>query len=172
MIMLRLYLLTCALLVTVATTNKTVCIAGATSLGAEQLSSECLSCHEDIDGQNGSSHSGSHAIGITYADHAARNEKLRPVLDLPSALILFEGVVTCATCHGSDPHDGQALVISNSESVYVTHATLCNVPIVPQQIADTAEAYDVHDRLSLVGGDGHGLILIDQELGRDADSHD
>ena len=116
MIMLRLYLLTCALLVTVVTTNKTVCFAGATSLGAEQLSSECLSCHEDIDGQNDSSHSGSHAIGIAYADHAARDEKLRPVLDLPSALIFFEGVVTCATCHGSDPHDGQVLVINNSES--------------------------------------------------------
>lgn len=33
---------------------------------------------------------------------------------------------------------------------------------VPQQIADTAEAEDVHDRRMLVGGDGHGLILIEQ----------
>jgi hypothetical protein len=115
-IMLRLCLLTCALLVTVATINKTVCTAGATSLGAEQLSSECLSCHEDIDGLNGSSHSGSHVIGIVYADHTARDEKLRPVLDLPSELIFFEGVVTCATCHGSDPHDGQVLVINNRKS--------------------------------------------------------
>ena len=115
-IMLRLSLLTCALLVTIASTNKTVCIAEATSLGAEQLSSECLSCHEDIDGQNDNSHSGSHVIGIAYADHAARDEKLRPVLDLPSELIFFEGVVTCATCHGSDPHDGQVLVINNRES--------------------------------------------------------
>lgn len=38
----------------------------------------------------------------------------------------------------------------------------------PQQIHDTAEADDLHDRLQLVGGDGHGLILIDQELGRKA----
>ena len=37
--------------------------------------------------------------------------------------------------------------------------------------ADTAEADDAHDRLSLVGGDGHGLILIDQELGKDAEGH-
>jgi hypothetical protein len=116
MIMLRLCLLTCSLLVTVATTNKTVCIAGATSLGAEQLSSECLSCHEDIDGPNGSSHSGSHVVGIIYADNAARNEMLRPVFDLPAGLVLFEGVVTCATCHGSDPHDGQNLVINNRGS--------------------------------------------------------
>jgi hypothetical protein len=120
MIMLRLCLLTCALLVTVATTNKTVCIAGATSLGAEQLSSECLSCHEDIDGPNGSSHSGSHVVGIIYADNAARNEMLRPVFDLPAGQVLFEGVVTCATCHGSDPHDGQSLVINNRGSA------LCN----------------------------------------------
>jgi ferritin len=28
----------------------------------------------------------------------------------------------------------------------------------------------VHDRLMLVGGDGHGLILIDQELGRDSEA--
>jgi len=38
----------------------------------------------------------------------------------------------------------------------------------PQQIHDTAEADDLHDRLQLVGGDGHGLILVDQELGRKA----
>ena len=118
--MLRLCLLTCTLLVTVATTNKTVSIAEAASLGAEQISSECLSCHEDIEDQNGSSHSGSHAIGLAYAAYAARDEKLRPVLDLPSELIFFEGVVTCATCHGSDPHDGQVLVINNRES------ELCN----------------------------------------------
>ena len=116
MVMLRLFMLTCALLLTVATTNKTVSIAGATLLGAEQLSSECFYCHEDIDGPNGSSHSGSHVIGIAYADHAARDEKLRPVFDLPTELVLFEGVVTCATCHGLDPHDGQRLVINNRES--------------------------------------------------------
>ena len=120
MIMLRLFLLTCALLLTVATTNKTVSIAEAASLGAEQISSECLSCHEDIEDQNVSSHSGSHAIGMAYAAHAARDEKLRPALDLPSELILFEGEVTCATCHGSDPHDGQVLVINNRGS------DLCN----------------------------------------------
>ena len=35
---------------------------------------------------------------------------------------------------------------------------------VPQQIADTAEADNVLDRLRIVGSDGHGVILIDQEL--------
>lgn len=120
MITLRLCLLTCTLLVAVATTSKTVCIAETASLGAEQISSGCLSCHEDLEGQKDNSHSGSHAIGIVYATHATRNEKLRPALDIPSELILFEGVVTCETCHGSDPHDGQVLVINNRESA------LCN----------------------------------------------
>lgn len=49
---------------------------------------------------------------------------------------------------------------------HLTHGFLSQ--FVPEQIADTAEADDVHDRLMLVGGDGHGLILIDQELGRQA----
>ena len=42
---------------------------------------------------------------------------------------------------------------------------------VPHQIPDTAEADDLHVRLSIVGGDGHGLILIDQELARAAEAH-
>ncbi len=52
---------------------------------------------------------------------------------------------------------------------HLTHSFLTQ--FVPQQIADTAGADDVHDRLTLSGGDGHGLILIDQELGREAESH-
>ena len=120
MIILRLCLLTFTLLVIVATTNKTVCIAEVLSLGAEQISSECLSCHNDIDDPNDNSHSGNHVIDIAYADYAEHDEKLRPVFDLPSELVLFEGVVTCATCHGLDPHDGQLLVINNRESA------LCN----------------------------------------------
>ncbi|MCR9248043.1 MAG: ferritin [bacterium] len=35
---------------------------------------------------------------------------------------------------------------------------------VPQQIADMAEADEILDRLRLAGGDGQGIILIDQEL--------
>lgn len=114
--MLRLGFLTCTLLVILATTNKAVCIAVAASPEAEQISSECLSCHEDIVALNGSSHSVSHVIGIVYADHAASDEKLRPLTELPRELVLSEGVVTCITCHGPEPHDGQALVINNRES--------------------------------------------------------
>ena len=79
----------------------------------DQISSKCLSCHEDV---HDSSHSGSHAISIDYAEHAARNKKLRPVLNLQQELVLFEGLITCETCHGSDPHDGQTLTVDNSES--------------------------------------------------------
>ena len=60
--------------------------------------------------------------------------------------------------------------LADKHNDHLTHSFITQ--FVPQQIADTAEADDVHDRLSLVGGDGHGLILIDQELGRNADSHD
>ncbi len=35
---------------------------------------------------------------------------------------------------------------------------------VPQQIADTAESDEILDRLRLVGKEGRGIILIDQEL--------
>ncbi len=54
--------------------------------------------------------------------------------------------------------------MADKHNDHLTHSFLTQ--FVPQQIADTAEADDVHDRLMLVGGDGHGLILIDQELGR------
>ena len=57
--------------------------------------------------------------------------------------------------------------LADKHNDHLTHSFLTQ--FVPQQIADTAEADDVHDRLTLVGGDGHGLILIDQELGRDAE---
>ena len=56
--------------------------------------------------------------------------------------------------------------LADKHNDHLTHSFLTQ--FVPQQIADTAEADDVHDRLMLVGGDGHGLILIDQELGREA----
>ncbi|MEO1992938.1 MAG: ferritin [Pirellulales bacterium] len=60
--------------------------------------------------------------------------------------------------------------LADKHNDHLTHSFLTQ--FVPQQIADTAEADDVHDRLMLVGGDGHGLILIDQELGRDAEGED
>ena len=116
MIMLRLYLLTCVLLVLFSTANKAVCIAEAASFEIDQISAKCLSCHENNDISNSSSHSGSHVIGIDYADSAARNEMLRPVFDLPAGLVLFEGVITCASCHGVNPHDEQSLVVSNRGS--------------------------------------------------------
>ena len=116
MIMLRLCLLTCFLLVLFASANHTVCIAEPASLETDQISAKCLSCHENNNISNSSSHSGSHVIGINYADSAARNEMLRPVFDLPAGLVLFEGMITCASCHGVNPHDEQNLVVTNRGS--------------------------------------------------------
>ena len=59
--------------------------------------------------------------------------------------------------------------MADKHNDHLTHSFMTQ--FVPQQIADTAEADDIHDRLSLVGGDGHGLILIDQELAREAEAH-
>jgi len=57
--------------------------------------------------------------------------------------------------------------LADKHNDHLTHSFLTQ--FVPQQIADTAEADDIHDRLTLVSGDGHGLILIDQELARAAE---
>lgn len=116
MTILRLCLLTCVFLVPFATANIPVCFVEAASPGIDQISSRCLSCHENINNPNSSSHSGSHVIGIDYADYVAGNERLRPVIDLPAGMVLFEGVITCASCHGANPHDGQSLVITNRGS--------------------------------------------------------
>ena len=99
-----------------ATSNTTICIAEIASLGIDQITAKCLSCHENNDISNSSSHSGNHVIGIDYADSAARNKLLRAVLDLPVELVLFDGVITCASCHGANPHDGQSLVVTNRGS--------------------------------------------------------
>ena len=93
-----------------------LCIAEASLSGINQYSSECLSCHEDIFDSGSSSHSGSHVVGVDYNELSARNEMLRPVYDLPPELILPNGIVACLTCHGSEPHEGQRLVINNRGS--------------------------------------------------------
>ena len=55
--------------------------------------------------------------------------------------------------------------LADKHNDHLTHSFITQ--FVPQQIADTAEADDVHDNLSLEGV--HGLILIDQELGKEAE---
>jgi len=93
--------------------------AGPAALELDQLSSECLSCHEDIDEPKKRFHGG-HITGRPYEDDIEAGQKFRRVSFLPPELVLVEGKITCATCHGLDPHDGQILVIDNRGSA------LCN----------------------------------------------
>ena len=93
--------------------------ASPAALELDQLSSECLSCHEDIAEPKNRSHGG-HITGRPYEDDTEASQKFRMVSVLPPELVLVEGKITCATCHGLDPHDGQILVIDNRGSA------LCN----------------------------------------------
>ena len=87
--------------------------------GLDPLSSECFSCHDDSKDQKNEFHRG-HVTGIPYDKHAGNNQNFRPISELPVELIFLEGRITCVTCHGIDPHDGQILVVNNSGSA------LCN----------------------------------------------
>ena len=89
------------------------------ALELDQLSAECLSCHEDIDEPKKRFHGG-HITGRPYEDDIEAGQKFRRASFLPPELVLVEGKITCATCHGLDPHDGQILVIDNRGSA------LCN----------------------------------------------
>lgn len=90
-------------------------LAYAASFGGTQISSGCINCHGGFDGQN-VAHSENHAIGVLYGERAFLNDKIRPVYDLPSQIVLPGGMITCETCHGSEPHDGESLVIDNRGS--------------------------------------------------------
>jgi len=89
------------------------------ALVLDQLSAECLSCHEDIDEPKNRFHGG-HITGRPYEDDNEAGQKFHRASVLPPELVLEEGKITCATCHGLDPHDGQILVIDNRGSA------LCN----------------------------------------------
>lgn len=56
----------------------------------------------------------------------------------------------------------QLIELSHSQRDHFTGSFLQG--FVPQQISDSAAADEVLDRLRIVGDDGHGQILIDQEL--------
>ena len=92
--------------------------------GPDQVSSGCLACHNGADGAlagfcliaEGGKKADGHVLSAIYAELAKRNQGLRPIDSLPSALVLHEGMITCVTCHGSDPHGAAALVIDNRDS--------------------------------------------------------
>jgi predicted CXXCH cytochrome family protein len=82
------------------------------TLELDQLSSECLSCHEELNEPINRSHGG-HVTGIPYENYTGGNQKFRMLSVLPLELVFLEGKTTCTTCHGLDPHGGQILVIDN-----------------------------------------------------------
>ena len=90
----------------------------------DPVSAKCLGCH---DGTNaiqagyclmvkGGSGAGGHPISGNYDQAAKLNPGLNPPRNLPAAIALFEGQITCATCHGSEPHNGSPLAIDNTGS--------------------------------------------------------
>jgi len=92
--------------------------------GLDPVSAGCYSCHDGSNGplaiysfpsQKGRG-SGGHLISASYIEMASANRTLRPISSLPPELVFYEGEITCATCHGSDPHHGETLVIANSRS--------------------------------------------------------
>lgn len=85
--------------------------------------SDCLTCHGDDEtfhshlcGTSLMTPGGQAGSSVTYDRLAIANKELRPIEQLPPELVFYEGKVTCATCHGLRPHDGQLTVISNSGS--------------------------------------------------------
>ena len=88
----------------------------------DPVSAGCLACHENAGGSHASfcllAECGGHIVSVSYADLAARNKGLLPMSSLPPELVLYEGkIITCATCHGFEPHSGMALAMDNRGSV-------------------------------------------------------
>ena len=83
-----------------------------------------------------------------------------PVSTCESANDVFEDVVKLETelCEQID----RLIELSHDQRDHFTGSFLQS--FVPQQIADMAEADEIRDRLKIVGTDGQGVILIDQEL--------
>jgi len=87
----------------------------------DPISSECMVCH---DGSNGvpvryclpsqrKDDCRGHVISMDYAELAGRVKGLVPAESLPPEVALFNGILTCVTCHGDDPHLGQPLAMDN-----------------------------------------------------------
>lgn len=95
----------------------------------DQVSLDCLSCHEgsvgptanfttasQVTGLSFQGTSFSHPIGMDYARAAESNRQLRPMDDLSPLISLYEGKVGCASCHNPFSHENEMLVFSNKRS--------------------------------------------------------
>lgn len=98
----------------------------------DPVSSTCFSCHDGSGGPQAgfcllpqkNKGCGGHIVSASYAELARRNKNLHPQRSLPPELVLFEGKITCVTCHGSAPHNRQPFAIDNRGSA-LCHA--CHV---------------------------------------------
>lgn len=107
------------LLIIISTVGTIGLMAGAESVFAavevDPVSSECLSCHDDMDESEMKFHRG-HVTGVAYGDYTDNEQNFRSASSLPLEMVLHEGKITCVTCHGVDPHDDEFLVIDNHGS--------------------------------------------------------
>lgn len=58
-------------------------------------------------------------VSTSYTELSKRNIGLKPAEMLPNEIVLYNGAITCITCHGSESHNGKRTVLDNSGS------TLC-----------------------------------------------
>ncbi len=98
--------------------------ASSSSSELDPISAECLTCHDGSGGpyaryclleQMGKG-CGGHIVSVRYAEIAARDKKLRPAKNLRADLPLYDGKITCVTCHGTEAHEGVLLIIDNTGS--------------------------------------------------------
>lgn len=90
----------------------------------DPVSSGCIDCHDGSDGMLArfcllgqmSRDCGGHLISVVYDDLATRKSNLNPSSSLPPELALFNGMLTCVTCHGDNPHLGFPLAMDNTGS--------------------------------------------------------
>jgi len=96
----------------------------ASASALDPISADCLSCHDGSGGPHAryclleqmGKGCGGHIVSVRYADMAARDKNLRPARNLSPLLPLYDGKITCVTCHGSEPHEGIPLIIDNRGS--------------------------------------------------------
>ncbi len=125
--LLNFYSLVCCLLLTI-TFNSVVANAAVEPVTInesrlDQVSTECISCHnnsnKDQAGLCQLEHGpfcSNHNFNSSYTEMATLNKELRPKSNLPSETILYKDKITCFTCHGADPHEGQPTTIVNNSS--------------------------------------------------------
>jgi len=69
-------------------------------------------------------------ISTSYSELSKRNVGLRPAEMLPDEIVLYDGEITCTTCHGNDSHNGKKTVLDHGGSILCYGCHLEKVPIV------------------------------------------